>query len=288
MSNKLRAVAPEALEKRLKVLLYGAAGTGKSTACATFPRAYFIDTEKGIENDQYVTLLKKNGSLVFQTNDFDEMLKEVTALLTEKHDFKTLVIDSLTTIHNDLIDKMANKPGVGTEFGRHYSEANKRMKHLCNLLLRLDMNVIITSHSKTEYGQNLSVIGSTYDGYKKLDYIFDLVFEIQKRGMDRVAVTKKSRIESFPDGECFSFSYDEVANKYGREIIEREAIPIEFATPEQVQQLKRLMVIVPMADGTYEKWLDKAGAQTAEEMSKDSIQKCIDYLTTKQTQSEIN
>ena len=31
----------------------------------------FIDTERGIENDQYVKLLVDNGGVVFQTTDFD-------------------------------------------------------------------------------------------------------------------------------------------------------------------------------------------------------------------------
>ena len=96
------------------------------------------------------------------------------------------------------------------------------------------MNVIITCHSKNGYGQDLSVLGQTYDGYKKLDYLFDLVFEIQKRGKERVGLIKKSRIESFPDGETFTFSYDEIATRYGREILERVAIAQELAEVEQV------------------------------------------------------
>ena len=45
------------------------------------------------------------------------------------------------------------------------------MKHLLSLLLRLDMNVIITAHSKNEYGNNMVVLGQTFDCYKKLDYL---------------------------------------------------------------------------------------------------------------------
>src|SRR6185503_5096019 len=134
-------------------------------------------------------------------------------------------------LYNDLLEKAERK--VGSEFGRHYGEANKRMKQLLNLLLRLDMNVIITSHSKNEYGQNLAVLGQTFDCYKKLDYLFDLVFEIQKRGKERVGLIKKSRIESFPDGEQFPFSYDEIANRYGREVLERSAVAEVLATKEQ-------------------------------------------------------
>ena len=275
----LRAKKPEAIQKRLKALFYGSAGVGKTTAAISFPRVYLIDTEKGSENDQYVNILNKNGGAVFQTSDFNELMTEVTALLTEQHDYKTLVIDPLTTLYNDLLDKSAIKNG--TEFGRHYSEANKQIKHLLNLLLRLDMNVIITSHSKTEYGQNLSVLGQTFDCYKKLDYLFDLVFEVQKRGKDRVALVKKSRIESFPDTEHFPFSYDEIARRYGKDVLERDAIAQELATEEQVKEIVRLIDLIKVPEVIYQKWLDKASSEKWEEMPRDAIQKSIDHLKSK-------
>lgn len=272
----LRAVKPTAIEKRLKALFYGSAGVGKTTAAISFPRPYLIDTEKGAENTQYVKLLEKNGGAIFQTSDFDELIHEVKALLTEKHEYKTLVIDPLTTLYNDLLDKAAAK--VGTEFGRHYGEANKAMKHLLNLLLRLDMNVIITSHAKNEYGQNLAVLGQTYDCYKKLDYLFDLVFEIQKRGKERLAVIKKTRCEGFPEGEVFPFSYNEIAKRYGKEILEKDAVAQALATPEQVAEIKRLIDLLKTPEETVEKWLKKAESESFDEMNHEAIQKCIDYL----------
>lgn len=275
----LRAKKPEAIQKRLKALFYGGAGVGKTTAAIQFPAPYLIDTEKGAENDQYTKLLQKTGGVVFQTSDFDELMKEVKALLTEKHEYKTLIIDPLTTLYNDLLDKSAIKNG--TEFGRHYSEANKQIKHLLNLLLRLDMNVIITSHAKNEYGQNMSVLGQTFDCYKKLDYLFDLVFEIQKRGKDRTGLVKKSRIETFPDTEHFPFSYDEIANRYGREILERDAVAQELAEEAQVKELKRLIDLIKVPEEVSQKWLDKTSSEHWEEMPKDAIQKCIDHLKSK-------
>src|SRR3990167_1873346 len=231
----LRGKKPDTVEKRLKALFYGQAGVGKTMAAIQFPAPYLIDTEKGAENDQYIELLNNHQGAIFQTTDFDELLTEIKSLLSEEHSYKTVIIDPLTTLYNDLLDKCAKQ--VGTEFGRHYGEANKYMKHLLNLLLRLDMNVIITSHAKNEYGTNLSVLGQTFDCYKKLDYLFDLVFEIQKRGKERIGLVKKSRVKTFEDMEQFPFSYDEIANRYGREILERSAISEVLATKDQVEQL---------------------------------------------------
>jgi hypothetical protein len=289
MIMALRGVKPQAVEKRLKALFYGPAGVGKTTASIQFPKPYLIDTEKGATNDQYVKQLEKVGGVIFQTSDFDELLTEVKSLLTEKHDYRTLIIDPLTTLYNDLLDKCAEKlkreskekDATGTEFGRHYGEANKKMKHLLNLLLRLDMNVIITSHAKNEYGTNLTVLGQTYDCYKKLDYLFDLVFEIQKRGKERVGIIKKSRIEAFPDGDQFPFSYEEIAKKYGKEVLERGAVAESLATPEQIKEIKRLIELLNVPSDVTEKWLSKANADSFEEMNYDLIQKCIDSLNSK-------
>lgn len=275
----LKAKKPAVIESRLKALFFGNAGVGKTMAAIQFPRPYIIDTEGSTNKAQYVACIEKSGGAVLMTVDFDEMINEVRELLTTKHEYKTLVIDSLTLLYNDLLEKAERK--VGTEFGRHYGEANKRMKQLLNLLFRLDMNVIITSHSKNEYGQNLAVLGQTFDCYKKLDYLFDLVFEIQRRGTNRVGLIKKSRIESFPDGESFPFSYDEIAQRYGRHILERDAVAQELATPDQIKEIVRLIDLLKVPEETFQKWLDKASSETWGDMQKDSIQKCIDHLALK-------
>lgn len=275
----LKGIQPKKIEKRLKALFYGNAGVGKTTAAIHFPKPYLIDTEKGSENDSYIDILERGEGAVFQTSCFDELITEVKTLLTVEHPYKTLVIDPMTIVYNDLLDKAALK--VGTEFGRHYGEANKKMKHLCNLLLRLDMNVIITSHAKNEYGQNLSVLGSTYDCYKKLDYIFDLVFEIQKRGKERVGLVKKTRIQSFQDDETFPFSYDEIAERYGRKNLEKNAVAEKLATEEQVEELTKLVDLLKVDEEIITKWLKKADSECFEEMESSSIEKCIEHLKSK-------
>jgi hypothetical protein len=275
----LRGVKPERIEKRLKVMFYGAAGCGKSTIAASFPKPYFIDTERGIEHQQYVDLLNKNGGAVFQTCDFDELIKEVKSLISEKHDYQTLVIDPITTLYNDLLDKSALKCGI--DFGRHYSESNKQMKHLMNLLIRADLNIVITSHQKNEYGAAMAVIGTTFDSYKKMDYLVDLCVEVQKRGKDRIGVIKKSRIKSLPDGETFPFTYEEIANRYGREILERNSVPEVLATEEEVVEIKRLIDLLKIPQEVYQKWLDKADSFSFDEMPGKIIQKCIESLRSK-------
>jgi AAA domain len=272
----LRGKKPRTIEKRLKALFYGEAGAGKTTAAMLFPRPYLIDCERGAENTQYVEAIEKVGGVIFQTTSFDEIVQEVIALIEEQHPYKTLVIDPITPPYNDLIDSAERK--VGSDFGRHYGEAKKQWKRLGNLLMRVDCNVIITSHEKNLYGEKLVVMGKTFDGPKGLDYLFDLVIEVQKRGEDRVGVVRKSRLLGFPSGDIFPFSYDEVAKRYGREVLEREAVPVKLATVEQVARLVELLDARKDGEELEEKWLSKAKVESFDEMEFADAEKCIAHL----------
>lgn len=274
----LRAKKPEAVEKRLKLFLYSAAGIGKTTASISFRNSYIIDCERGTEN--YEKIINASGSVVFQTTDIFEVIAEVKSLLTEKHDFRTLVIDPITTVYNDLLDKCEAK--VGSDFGKHYQAANKEMKRLANLIMALDLNVVVTAHAKKEYGANLVVLGETFDGWKSLDYIFDLVINLSKKGKGpgakRVGIVKKTRIESFPDGDEFPWSYDEISKRYGSVTLEREAKTITLASPAQVTEIKNLLEVVRLPDGTVEKWFSKANVEVWDDMPGDVMEKCIEYV----------
>lgn len=270
----LRAKKPEAVTKRLKLFMFGPAGVGKTTAAIQFPNSYIIDAEKGTEN--YDKLIAGSGSVVFQTHDIHDVIAEVKSLLTVPHDYRTLVIDPITTIYNDLLEKCETK--VGTDFGRHYGEANKTMKRLANLIMALDMNVVVTAHAKTEYGQNLAKIGYTFDGWRQLDYWFDLVVELGKKGKKRFAKVTKTRIDSFPDEDVFEWSYEAVKKRYDISVLEKQAQQVKLAEPEQVREMKELLNIVRLPEGTTEKWFNKAGVDTWDDMPAETIAKCIEYV----------
>ena len=270
----LRAKKPEAVTKRLKLFMFGPAGVGKTTAAIQFPNSYIIDCERGTEN--YDKLIAASGSVVFQSTDIHEVVQEVKSLLTEKHDYRTLVIDPITPIYNDLLEKCEAQ--VGADFGRHYGAANKHMKRLANLIMALDMNVVITAHAKTEYGQNFSKLGYTFDGWRQLDYWFDLVIELGKMGKKRMAKVVKTRLEQFPDDDAFEWSYEAIKQRYNPEMLEKPAEALRLASDAQVREIKELLSVVRLPDGTTDKWFAKAGVDAWEDMPADALAKCIDYV----------
>lgn len=288
----LKAKKPESKEKRLKLFLYGSAGVGKTTAAIQFPNAYIIDTEKG--TDFYSGMINKAGSVVFQTVNSDEIIEELKQLLTTKHDYRTLIIDPITQVYNSIQEKwtrifeaQARENGKNADtqdFGmRFWGKVKSEFKMIQRLILKLDMNVIITAHQKDVYGQGMTKIGVSFDSMKGEDYLYDLIMRVEKRGKDRYAVVEKERSEpgmqKFPAD--FIWSYENFCKFYGKEILEKESAPVEMASQDQVKELNRLLGIVKIDEETITKWLEKADCSEFSEMTSETIQKCVDFLKKK-------
>lgn len=287
----LKATKPEPVEKRLKLLVYGPAGVGKTTAAIQFPKAYIIDTEKG--TDFYSKSINKAESAVLKTNDPDDISDQLHALLTEKHDYKTLIIDPITQVYNACQEKWSrifekhtdNKKNAELQdFGpRYWGRVKSEFKAIQRLMMRLDMNVIITSHQKDIYGMGMTKIGIGPDTMKGDEYLFDLVFELKKVGDKRMATTIKERAEigqpRFP--EEFEWNYTNFCKYYGSEIIERESKPVEMATDAQVGEVVHLLEVVKIDEEVIQRWFNKADVEEWGQMTGEQIQGCIDTLKKK-------
>ena len=106
--SKLKAKAPElVVPGKTKALLFGAAGVGKTWFTLGFPVPYYIDTEGGADLKHYQERLKAAGGAYLGPDegslDYDVVLDQMQALATEKHPYKTLIIDSITKIFQTAI-----------------------------------------------------------------------------------------------------------------------------------------------------------------------------------------
>jgi hypothetical protein len=274
----LLAKKPKKIDKRLKLMMFGPPGVGKTTAAIQFPKPYILDTERGAENDQYVDAINKSDGAILSTTSFDTIVDQVRALASEPHEFRTLVIDPITVIYDDLVAYWEKR--VGTDFGRGYSAAKKQWKRLTALISTLDMNVVMTSHAKNLYaeGTAMKIIGMTYDGPKGADYYMDLVLEAIKDGDDRSCRIAKSRIASLPEGEVIPFGYDEIAERYGRDTLERDATVIEFASVETVRAVREHLAQRMDGEELEGKWLRAAGVADLADMTSEQMEGCAQWL----------
>lgn len=294
----LLAKKPEIKEKRLKLFMYGPPAVGKTVASLQFKNAFIIDTEKG--TDFYSKLINDNDSAVFQSTNIDEIRSQLKELLTTEHPYKTLVIDPMTQVYNAVQDKWTRifekyaktdqEKEVG-DFGmRYWGKVKGEIKSLQRIIMQLDMNVIITAHQKDVYGTGFSKMGVTFDSMKGDDYLFDLVFHIVKKGNIRIAETVKERAlpgeQKFPAE--FEWSYQNFLNFYGKDIIEKAAVPVALATTEQIHRALELVEALKVPESQVEKWFDASDVSEWTEMKQEQVQKCIALMEQKIMQLSID
>lgn len=285
--TKLKAVSPKTAEpSKPKIIIYGKPGVGKTWRSLDFPKVYYIDSENGASRSHYTDKLEKAAGVYLGTEqgsqDFNEVIEQIKALATEKHNYKTVVIDSITKLYNIEIAKEAERLGDKDAFGASKKPAISYTRKLINWLDRLDMTVILIAHEKPLWANDKQV-GVTYDAWDKLEYELDLCFNIVKQGESRKALIKKSRLQGFPDASSFEWSYEEFAERYGKDVIEKDSIQIVLATPEQIKEVKYLLEIIKLPEGLQDKWFKAAKVDSYEEMDSGKIDGIIDYLKNKTT-----
>jgi len=290
MASKLKAKEPSKVEpSKPKILIYGNAGYGKTFFSLDFPNCYYIDTEGGAARTHYMDKLTKSGGMILGPEDGsldpDVVISQFQALATEKHGFKTVVVDSITKLFNSIVATEAERLGEKDAFGASKKPAVAFMRRLVNWIHRVDMNVILICHLKDEWGQdsqgNRVQTGVTFDCWDKLEYELDLAFQVTKQGNSRYGMVRKSRLLGFPDKDKFPLTYDEFALRYGKDVIEKSVAVITLAAPEQVAEIERLASVIKMTDDEKQKWLTKASASEWNELSTEQADKAIAALNAK-------
>jgi hypothetical protein len=291
--SKLRAKDPKAAEpSKPKVLIFGKPGVGKTWTALDFPNVYYIDTEGGADLSHYTDKLAKAGGVYMGpsdgANDFAVVLEQIKALATEKHSYRTVVIDSISKLFNTAIAMEAQRlddENKKNEFGADKKPAVRQMRQLVAWLQRIDMNVILIAHEKPEWGQNGQgervEIGATFDCWEKLEYELHLALRIIKQATTRKAFIRKTRLLGFPEGQSFGWSYGEFADRYGRDVIEGKVKVIELATAEQLAELQKMLDSVRVEPDFAEKCFARCGATAWNEMDTLQIDKVLEFLRKK-------
>jgi hypothetical protein len=291
--SKLKAKSPDLVEPgKTKGLIFGASGVGKTWFTLSFPAPYYMDTEGGADLRHYQERLKSAGGVYMGpdegTLDFQTVIEQMQALATEKHQYKTLIIDSITKLYQTALANEQERLGEKDAFGAYKKPGIAGMRRLVNWAMKLDMNIWFVAHEVPEWGLNpkngqREEIGKLPDVWEKLVYELHLGLRIIRRGKTypATAFVHKTRLIGFPDGDTFPLEYGEFATRYGKDYIESVAKPITLANKEQVDEISRLVGVLNIPTAEIEKLMTKANADNWNELSTEQAKKTLKWLNAK-------
>ena len=146
------------------VLIYGTDSVGKSTFGASAPNPIFLEMESGSDNLDVSRLKIKS---------FEELNQALNSLLTEEHDFKSVVVDSLDWLEPLVWAAVCQEGGQKSiedfGYGKGYVLALKKWNDLILTFKKLrevkKMNIILIAHSQIKVFNDPSQPQS-YDRYQ--------------------------------------------------------------------------------------------------------------------------
>ena len=203
-------------DANIKVLVWGESGSGKSRFALSAPNPLVVDLE---------------GSTRLYANEFDFYKAEVDVNNPESKnpatlvkniikeinnnlypDRKTLVIDPLT----DLLDCIENicaeeyQKQIGKKITdlnavqktKWYAYRKETSRIILDKLKNIQMNLILIARSKNMWDTKdgkLQPVGQTYDCLDIVEYLMDIVINLEKTQEGIIKKKKKSRLANLPD-----------------------------------------------------------------------------------------
>ena len=150
--NKLARVERGQVVQPPRIIIYGTEGIGKTTFAASTPAPVFLPTEDGLGGVQcdHFPLAQS----------FEEIEQSLRDLLSEPHDYQTVVIDSADWLERLVWDAVCRQYGVESiekadgGYGRGYMQAlvlwRRIVAGLDALRRERGMLVLLTAHAKIE------------------------------------------------------------------------------------------------------------------------------------------
>ena len=151
------------LEAPHRVILYGPEGIGKSTFAAGAPSPFFLKGDNGVNR------LNVHG---LKPETWQDLLSAVRLFLNEKHEYKTLALDSFNWYEALAIADVVGTSGKSIEdwgggYGRGVTAMLDRWRELVSLLERVwesGMHIVMTAHSQVKSFNDPQ--GPSYDRFE--------------------------------------------------------------------------------------------------------------------------
>lgn len=184
---------------KIRALVYGPSGIGKTTFCASFPNCFFLDCDRGgltLRNRHIPAIEIERRETVFTTVwEILSCLKNKTGPFKTNPDLaniETLVIDSWSNLNDFILTdamlhtpKSVNKSSVTTDPNNDKADFEdwgrllQRQISIVSLLKDLEMNVLVTAGSGVDKDSNGMFIGGpvmkgSFD--REIPFAFDEIY----------------------------------------------------------------------------------------------------------------
>jgi len=137
-------------DHKVKAVIYGASGSWKTVFGSTAPKPIFASAEGGL-----LSVADKNIDFV-EIKTITDLQELLVFLKTQKHDFETVVIDSITEINDIIKQDIEKRTGKGMQLNDWW-ELAKRIRNIFRSFRDLPMHVIFLAQEAVELDEGTIV-----------------------------------------------------------------------------------------------------------------------------------
>lgn len=190
------------VDRPVMVTICGESGLGKTSLAATFPKPIFIRAEDGLQ----AIPAKWRPDAFPAIHDVDDLWQQMKAIIHEKHDYQTLVIDSVTALERMFGEDVLKRDGrakslnqalggYGAGFGA-VGAMHQRVLRAAKLAVEeRNMHVVFIAHADTE-----TIRSPDMDDYMRYSLRLNPKYSLAPY-VDDVDIVGFLRLETFVKGD---------------------------------------------------------------------------------------
>ena len=143
LRSRIRPVSE--IDNGLKILLYGRSGTGKTTIASTFPGPTLLLDVREEGTDSVYDI---EGIQVLPVQSWDDIELTYWMLATQPHNYKTVIIDTISMAQVQLVRDILEKEGREAMSQQLWGEVSGKMQTVILGYRDLPMNVVFLAHDR--------------------------------------------------------------------------------------------------------------------------------------------